>query len=97
MQPNCVFQSDAVGRRHIYLPAPFSYENRFVTLLLSQLAEVEQRWETVREESPNIPGKIWTRIEKTMTLEKDIAMHPSFGQIAQQGAGADGEDAAAQR
>jgi len=65
--------------------------------LKSQLAEVEQRWEAVREESPNIPRKIWNRIEKTMTLEKDIAVHSSFGRVAQQGAGADDEDAAAQR
>lgn len=57
--------------------------------LKSQLAEVEQRWETVREESPNIPAKIWNRIEKTMTMEKDLAAHPNFGRAAQQGAPAD--------
>lgn len=65
--------------------------------LKTQLAEVEQRWERVREESPNIPDKIWRKIEEAMTLENDIAAHPNFGQITQQGAGADGDDAAAQR
>jgi hypothetical protein len=57
-----------------------------------QLAEVEQRWESVREESPNIPAKIWSRIEKEMTLEKDIAQHPNFGRSAQQAPAADAED-----
>ena len=50
-----------------------------VDALKSQLAEVEGRWETVREESPNIPAKVWKRIEKEMTLERDIAQHPTFG------------------
>lgn len=57
--------------------------------LKPQLAEVEERWETVREESPNIPGTIWDRIEKNMTLEKDIAMHPNFGRVTQQTPAAD--------
>jgi hypothetical protein len=57
--------------------------------LKSQLVEVEGRWETVREESPNIPAKIWHRIEKTMTMEKDLSTHPNFGRVAQQGASAD--------
>lgn len=55
--------------------------------LRAQLVEVEQRWETVREESPNIPAKIWNQIEKTMTLERDIALHPNFG-FAQQASAA---------
>lgn len=52
-------------------------------VLKSQLAEVEQRWETAREESPTIPAKIWNRIEKAMTLERDIAQHPNFGRAQQ--------------
>jgi hypothetical protein len=47
--------------------------------LESKLSEIEQRWEAVREESPNIPAGIWKRIEKTMTLEKDMQTHPDFG------------------
>src|SRR6476660_8437127 len=43
--------------------------------LRSQLAEVEEEWKRVREESPNIPARIWNRIEKAMTLEKDVVMH----------------------
>ncbi len=50
--------------------------------LRSLLAEVEEEWERVREESPNIPARIWNRIEKTKTLEKDVAMHPNFGRVA---------------
>lgn len=52
-------------------------------MLKAQLVEVEQRWETVREESPNIPAAIWSRVEKTMTLDKDMAQHPSFGRALQ--------------
>jgi hypothetical protein len=48
-------------------------------LLESKLNEIEQRWEKIREESPNIPARIWRKIEKTMTLEKDVQTHPNFG------------------
>lgn len=68
------------------------FQSQDVDVLKSQLADVEERWETVREESPNIPAKIWSRIEKTMTLEKDIAQHPTFGHVAQQTPAADAEN-----
>jgi hypothetical protein len=48
-------------------------------LLESKLSEIEERWEEIREESPNIPARIWQRIERTMTLEKDSRTHPNFG------------------
>jgi len=50
--------------------------------LKNQLSEIEQEWEKVREESPNIPTKIWRKIEGSMTLEKDIEAHPRFGHAA---------------
>jgi hypothetical protein len=60
-------------------------------MLKTQLSEVEQEWEKVREESPNIPAKIWDRIERTMTLEKDIEMHPSFGKVVRQAPAVDAQ------
>jgi hypothetical protein len=34
--------------------------------LKSELLALEKEWETIREESPNIPIKIWSRIEREM-------------------------------
>jgi len=56
------------------------FQNNNQVPLESMLQEVEKHWEKVREESPNIPHKIWNDIKKAMTLEKDIEAHPNFGQ-----------------
>jgi biopolymer transport protein ExbB/TolQ len=47
-----------------------------------RLTEIEQQWEKIREESPNVPTRLWRKIEKKMTLEKDKEMHPEFGKNA---------------
>jgi hypothetical protein len=40
--------------------------------LREKLSQINQRWEKLREESPNIPKGIWSRIEKTVLLEDDV-------------------------
>jgi hypothetical protein len=45
----------------------------------SKLEAVEQLWTKVREESPNLPAGIWSSVEKELTLEKDVEIHPNFG------------------
>jgi hypothetical protein len=40
--------------------------------LREKLSEINQCWEKLREESPNIPKKIWSRIEKTVLFEDDV-------------------------
>lgn len=50
--------------------------------LKTDLDAIETEWEKVREDSPNIPTKIWKRIEKEMTFEKDLETHPEFGEKA---------------
>jgi len=38
--------------------------------LREMLSELDQRWAKLREDSPNIPGKIWRRIERTLSYEE---------------------------
>ena len=50
--------------------------------LKADLNAIESEWEKVREDGPNIPTKIWSRIEKEMTFGKDTETHPEFGKKA---------------
>jgi hypothetical protein len=47
--------------------------------LKAELLSIEMEWEKVREESPNIPVKIWRRIEKKMTFRSEPADNPVSG------------------
>ncbi len=42
------------------------------------LIQVEKEWAKLREESPNIPTKIWARIEKTLTFKEHEERYPGF-------------------
>lgn len=50
--------------------------------LKAELDLIETEWEKVREDSPNIPTKVWKQIENEMTFEKDLETHPEFGEKA---------------
>jgi hypothetical protein len=50
--------------------------------LRDALTAVEQRWAKLREESPNLPGKIWSRIEQTLTYEEHAKRYPTLGEKA---------------
>jgi hypothetical protein len=47
--------------------------------LKTALNAIETEWEKVREESPNIPAKVWHRIERTMTFNKGREAHSGSG------------------
>lgn len=46
--------------------------------LRDALADIEKQWSTFREDSPNIPGRIWRRIENSLTLEEHEKRYPAF-------------------
>jgi hypothetical protein len=48
--------------------------------LRDALSVIEQRWAKLREESPNLPEKIWTRIEQTLTYEKHEKRYPTLAE-----------------
>lgn len=47
-----------------------------------ELESIESEWDKVREESPNLPTRIWRRMENEITFEGDLETHPEFGQHA---------------
>jgi hypothetical protein len=53
--------------------------------LKEELNSIEAEWEKVREESPNLPTKIWMRVMKELTMEKDKSTHPEFAQVVSKG------------
>ena len=46
--------------------------------LRAELLAIDKQWATYREDSPNIPQKIWRRIEETLTLEEHESRYPEF-------------------
>ncbi|HEY1136656.1 MAG TPA: SLATT domain-containing protein [Xanthomonadaceae bacterium] len=38
--------------------------------LKQQLVVIEERWEKIREESPNLPTRMWSGVEKSLTYEE---------------------------
>lgn len=50
--------------------------------LKNELEAIEAEWEKVREESPNLPTKVWRHMEQKITFEKDLKSHPEFGENA---------------
>jgi len=59
-----------------------TFTSRDDSELKEKLEAIENEWVKIREESPNFPTKIWNKIEKEMTLDKDKKMHPEFGSNA---------------
>ena len=56
------------------------FRSNDVAAMADELSRIEEQWSTIREESPNIPSKIWDSVERDLTFEKDLKTHPSFGQ-----------------
>lgn len=64
-------------KHQIEMVAVFDIEDRDAVRL--KLESVEKLWARVREESPNLPARIWDCVEKELTFEKDMQTHPDFG------------------
>lgn len=45
--------------------------------LKQQLTTIEDRWSKVREESPTIPSRIWTKIENSLTFAEHLRRYPA--------------------
>lgn len=51
--------------------------------LRSALLEIDKQWATYREDSPNIPQKVWRRIEQTLTREEHEKRYPNLAHTLQ--------------
>lgn len=45
--------------------------------LKQQLTMIEDRWAKVREESPNLPTRIWNNVKKSLTYEEQNRRYPN--------------------
>jgi hypothetical protein len=50
--------------------------------LRAALAQLEERWSKLREESPTLPSRIWRRIEQSLRFEMHEERYPHLGKNA---------------